>query len=155
MRFEAVHTKEDICLEDLGECLHDTRILVAVYLDLIDQGNFDLWPFAECLENRSEFLSGARQSASGESRDADTARTPTSRRARPSIWSGRALQSTEAMRPCQTHWINSVSGSDCSSNLLCIAEMIWFAATQSIAPSGQPTNVHVRSLRTLRVRRYS
>lgn len=57
MRIDAVHTAEDICLEDLGECLHDTRILVAMYLNLINQGNLDLWPFAECLENGGEFLS--------------------------------------------------------------------------------------------------
>lgn len=119
-----MHTAEDTCLEDLGECPHDTRILVAVYLNLINQGNFDFWPLAECLENGGEFLSSAQQSVDGVLRGADIARTPTSRRARPSIWSGLALQSTEAMRPCQIHWINSVSGSDCSSSLLCIAEMI-------------------------------
>lgn len=59
MRIDVVRMGEDKCLEDLGECLHDTRILVTVYLDLIDQGNFDLWSFAECLENWREFLSSA------------------------------------------------------------------------------------------------
>lgn len=103
MRIDAVHTAEDTCLEDLGECLHDASILVAVYLNLIDQGNLDFGPFAECLENGREFLSSVRKLAGGQLRSPDTARTPTSRKARPSIWSGRAFQSTEAMRPCQIH----------------------------------------------------
>lgn len=80
-----MHIARDRCLEDLWESLHDTGILVAVYLNLIDQGNFDLWSLAECLENGGDFLSSARQSAGGALRSAETARTPTSRRARPSI----------------------------------------------------------------------
>ena len=58
-----MHTVKDICLEDLGKCLHDACILVAVYLNLINQGNFDLGPFAEWLENGREFLSNVQWSA--------------------------------------------------------------------------------------------
>lgn len=47
MKIDAVRRVEDVYLEDLGECLHDTCILVAVYLNLINQGNFDLGPFTE------------------------------------------------------------------------------------------------------------
>lgn len=126
VRIGVVHVVEDVCLQDLRECLHDACVLVAVYLDLINQGDFDLGPFAEWLENGGEFLSSVRWSCSGELRGADMkmARTPTSRRASPSIWSGLAFQSTEVIRPCQIHWISSVSGSGCSSSLSCMAEMI-------------------------------
>lgn len=66
MRVNAVHTTEDKCLEDLRKCLHNARILVAVNLNLVDQGNLDLGSFGECLKNSGEFLSGVRQSAGGE-----------------------------------------------------------------------------------------
>lgn len=61
MRTEDMNAVEIICLEDLGECLHDSSILITVCLHLINQGNFDLGPFAEWLKNGGEFLFSMRR----------------------------------------------------------------------------------------------
>ena len=43
-------------LQDLGECLHDARILVTIHLNGVDQRDLGLGPIAEGLEDVSEAL---------------------------------------------------------------------------------------------------
>lgn len=89
-------------LENLGKRLDDTGVFITIHLYDVDKRDFGLGTVAEGLQDGGIFL---RQESVNQDEGGyeGTERTPTSRRARPSIWSGRALQSTDAMSPCQMH----------------------------------------------------
>jgi hypothetical protein len=104
-------------LQNLREHLDDACVFVAIHLHDVDQGNLILGASTERREDRCKFLQGTTVSPGrkgGKVRDRLKIFTPTSRKARFSIWSGRALQSTDDIKPCQMHCTSSASGSGCS-----------------------------------------
>ncbi len=72
-------------LQDLRECLHDPRVLIAVRLHGIDERDFCLGAWTERLDDRREALRNVQINCRLVSRLERAQRTETSRRARPSI----------------------------------------------------------------------
>jgi hypothetical protein len=131
-------------LDDVGERLHDPRVLVAVHLHGVDERDLRLRPVAERLQHGCVFLSVLVRI--GPFANVEGRLTVTSRSASPSIWSGRADQSTVAMRPNQMHCTSS--GSESFSSSCCALTTATICAPISPAQSavGWKTNLLERGI---------
>ena len=85
--------------KNLRECLDHSRIFITVGLEDVDEGDLRLSSVAIGFDNWGIFLHQGKRFRESET----LTPTVTSRNASASIWSGLALQSTDAMRPCQMH----------------------------------------------------
>ena len=107
--------------KDLRECLDNSCILITVQLDDVDKSDLRFRTETKWFKNGSIFLVMYQINVRI---DKNEMLTPTSRKASPSIWSGRAPQSTEPIRPCQMHCTSSVSGRGVSAWRALVAAII-------------------------------